>query len=79
MRKASGVFLLCKFSGKVRLYLRQNLSTFFLNVSAFCLKRRRVLSGTPCFGQLVNWSDVFADPLFYQKKTLLYIIYILYI
>ena len=24
-------------------------------------------------GQLVNWSVVFADPLFYQKKTLLYI------
>ena len=47
MREASGVFLLCKFSGKVRLDLMTNLSTFFKNVSAFCLKRRHVLSGTP--------------------------------
>jgi len=47
MRKASGVFLLCKFSGKGKLDLMTNLSTFFKNVSAFCLKRRHVLSGTP--------------------------------
>ena len=47
MRKASGVFLLCKFSGKVKLDLMTNLSTFFKNVSAFYFKRFDILIETP--------------------------------